>query len=85
MENDQAIKILRMRASFCSWEDAGERFNQSYASPTAVRESLKLWGKNNKVDIDWAFTPYMQGRDSPWNLQPPDGWLAELQKKLGKT
>ena len=81
MENDIAIKILIMRAHYCCWDDVAERFNQSYSSSVAVRDALRLWGKNHDIDISWAFPQSNSGNDV-WSIEPPKDWLKPLKERF---
>lgn len=77
MENETAIKILRMRAAYCGWDAVIERFGHLYKSRPRVREALHRWAKAKKVDIQWAF-PHGEA----WDIVAPDNWQKELEDKL---
>ena len=62
MENDMAIKILRMREHY----------------------SLRLWAKLKGVDVNWAFPQLANKGNGIWGIEPPKGWLKEIEKKLGR-
>tara|TARA_R110002020_G_scaffold436812_1_gene646966 strand:+ start:546 stop:833 length:288 start_codon:yes stop_codon:yes gene_type:complete len=84
MENDMAIKILRMREHYCSWENVAERFGESYTSAERIRDSLRLWAKLKGVDVNWAFPQLANKGNGIWGIEPPKGWLKEIEKKLGR-
>ena len=84
MENDMAIKILRMREHYCSWGDVAERFNQSYPSQERVRDSLKHWAKSHDIDVTWAYPQLTNNGNGIWGIEAPKGWLQESEKKLGR-
>jgi len=82
MENDVAIKILIMRAHYCTWDDVGERFNQSYSSSVAVRDALKLWGRTHDINISWAFPQVAHKNPEVWSIEPPKDWLKPLKERF---
>jgi hypothetical protein len=84
MENDMAIKILRMREHYCSWDNVAERFGESYPSAERIRDALRLWAKLKGVDVDWAFPQLANKGNGIWGIEPPQGWLQKIEQKLGR-
>ena len=76
MDNDRAIKILKMRVDGCGWGDVAERFGNR--SGTSGREVLKNWAKQHEYDISWALPP------SGKNLVAPKDWVGDIERKLGR-
>tara|TARA_R100000008_G_scaffold24322_1_gene13139 strand:+ start:757 stop:1011 length:255 start_codon:yes stop_codon:yes gene_type:complete len=76
MENDTAIKILKMRIDGCSWGAVAERFGNS--SSVSARDVLKYWAKQHEIDISWAVPP------SGKSVVAPKGWAEAIEKKLGR-
>jgi hypothetical protein len=82
MPDDMAIKVLKMRAGFCSWGHVMERFGSHYSTVGGLRNALKRWGIRRSVEIGWAF-PHRNSKGKHPNVTPPPQWKETLQLMQG--
>ena len=78
MPDDMAIKVLEMRAGFCSWGHVMERFGSYYSTANGLRGALKRWSIRRNVEIGWAF-PHRKGKGWQMHICPPANWKETLQ------